>query len=239
MNIEVKSYVATPAEVETLAAAIIDGVQSTESGRSTYLRTLIATTQSELGMKARLRNASSSAKLPEATIDLHLKAFESVAKRFGDAVSRVAKATVPMPDAALLRSRTGFARSAASTVRSYIRSGADVSLLAAHSVTKSSLHVAVPRARRRAMSEVRLQAQIARLTNRLEASCKSLAGIDRDRARAALQPALAQLASVVMRSSRPLNDMTQAVEQNAPFRSHDMTYIPIDFKRALEQRQAA
>lgn len=143
-KIEKDHYVATEAQIETLARE--HHISSAAVGRanSTYLRVLIVGCQAELGHK-RGRNPPS----PEA----HLVVLERVHERFYAAVIR-GVTTEDVEPADNLDStergrrqlernrRSGFARSSATTLRNFIRSGGDIRGLDVVTVSKSGLQKA-------------------------------------------------------------------------------------------------
>lgn len=192
MTIASKNYIATVADVEKIAAAIIDGDIQVATSRGTYLKVLVASTQDELKSPPRQRSGKAP-KLDAPGIAEHLVAFQSVADKFYAACMRVAQNTVPAPDTAMIRSRTTFARSAASTVRGYIRAGNDIRALAAARTTKASL--ATPRKRRKA-SVAAMQKRAEKLAGELTAVCKSLEAADHGAAVQTMTPVIQQLTAV-------------------------------------------
>lgn len=192
MSLEAKHYVATESDIQKLAAAIIDADQTTGNGRGTYLRALVATSQRELGADPRQRNGNGP-RLSEAAALEQLTAFQTVAERFHKACVKVARATVPEPDTTLIRQRTAFARSAASTVRGYIRAGNDITLLAAHKATKRAL--ATPVVKRRMTVDAMRRKALA-LSGQLERLARNLQAANREAAAETLGPMLARLAKV-------------------------------------------
>jgi hypothetical protein len=140
MSIESKNFVASTSDVERIAAEIIDGMEQTANGRGTYLRMVVGTVQHDLGATPRLR-ASSASRLPPEEIPAQLKALNAVHKRFYEAVYKVAQNSLPTPDKVEVKRRCTFARTAASTLRGWIRTGNDVCSLAAGRVTKYQLAV--------------------------------------------------------------------------------------------------
>lgn len=194
MNIEVKNYIAkTAADIEKVAAGIIDGDIQAATSRGTYLKMVVATVQAELDSPPR-QNTRKVAKLDAPSITAHMTAFQAVAERFYKAVVRVAQNTVPAPDANLVRSRTAFARSAASTVRGYIRGGNDIRALAAARTTKASL--ATPHKRRKA-SVAAMARRAQRMATELTALVKTLDAADHGEAVKAMAPIVEGLSNLV------------------------------------------
>jgi hypothetical protein len=131
-KITAAKYRATEADIEALTAA---SVESSRIG-PTYMRALMAETLHATGAKRR---------------PAQLKIFEATHERFYAAVLRGIDSAIkgaPPPEAeaavrrahALERNRQGtFARSAASTVRSYLRAGGDLRDVDIAAVTKAEL----------------------------------------------------------------------------------------------------
>jgi hypothetical protein len=190
MTIESKNFIASEKDIETLAGEILDADQTAASRRGIYLKAAVATFQAEVKSPPRQRNVDAK-RLTSAEIEEHLKVFEDIATRFHAAVMRVAEATVPAPDALLLRRRTTFSRSALSTIRGYIRAGNDLRAVAAHKVTKGAL--ATPM-RKRKPSVDQLGRRAGNLASELQKIAKRLVATDRAVALELLRPMLQQLA---------------------------------------------
>jgi hypothetical protein len=223
MTIETKNFIATASDIQKLAGAIIDGEQQGARGRGTYLKALIATTQAELGAAPRVRNGKGE-KLSEKEVDEHLKALQKVFNNFHAAVLHVAKNTLPDPDAKLIRQRTGFSRSAGSTVRGFIRAGGDIRAVAAHRATKAAL--ATPRTRRRISPEA-LQSRAQSLGSQLEQIVKSLNAVDKVRAQAVLAPILARLAQATGTTARGTRNPRKAIAERIPLHAKGGIFVPI------------
>lgn len=234
-NIESKSYVATPSDIAKLAGDIIDNTQRVESGRGTYLKALVATTRAALGAEPRQRNGRAE-RLDAEAIAEHLKALDAVHLSFYAAVLQVAQNTVPDPDKALIRSRTRFAVSAASTLRGFIRAGNDVRALAAHKVTKAAL--ATPRTRRKLTVEA-LSKRATKLASELETIARNLNAANRQIAHDVLAPVLARLAEASGATANATKDHDKAVAENLPFHTRTGVFVPISLSAAREARKAA
>lgn len=234
-SIEHRNYVATPQDIERIAGTILDSTQAADSGRGTYLKALVATTQAELGSQPRKR-PSHSTHLDENGVAAQLAAFEAVYARFHEAVVKVAEATVPDPNAALMRSRTAFSRSAGSTVRSFIRAGNDIRSLVAAKVIKKAL--AVPRARRKFTVEA-LRKRAVKLTEELAAVLRNLKAANSEIALEAAQPALASIATISGVTSNPVRDVQKALEGNVTLVTRTGTFIPLDLAAYRAAKKAA
>src|SRR5215813_305097 len=145
MDTTTKNYVATPGEIATLARHYFSAQDTLLTGRTTYLRALVATTQERL----------------KQTSGEPLACLENVHERFYAAVLKEAQDATPvrLKDRPLVVNRkTNFARSSMSAVRTWVRQGGDLAKLKPHTLTKAAL--AVKRAPR--------PASAARLTRGLE-----------------------------------------------------------------------
>lgn len=233
MDIQGKNFIATPSDIEKLAGTIMDSELAASGGRGTYLKALIGTVQHELGSPTRQRNVRAE-RLDKETIQAHLKAFQAVFERFHETVVRVAEAIVPAPDAELLRSRTGFSRSAGSTVRGFIRAGNDIRSLAAHKATKAAL--ATPRGRRRITVES-MKRSATRLAGMLQAVARNLHAANRETAAEVLGPILAELAKASGALEHATKDVEKATEERLPLQTSTGVFVPIDF--ATARRRAA
>lgn len=138
MSLESRRYVATTQDIEGIVKQYEAAASGLLSARLSYLKCLIATTQHELGVEPRLRQAKQPKPLDSDTIATHLAAFETVHGKFYAIVLRVLGDTGTAKER---NARSNFARSSASTVRSYIKAGRDITLLAAARVTKEALRV--------------------------------------------------------------------------------------------------
>lgn len=127
MSIESKGYVATVADIHALCVARIEASNLFSDSRTTYLRALIATTQAELGIKPQgIRTSKGEA--DEKTIKEHADALSVVHDKFYAAVQEAAKSVPVDPldnrtKSDIVASRIVFARSAYSTVRTWIVRG--------------------------------------------------------------------------------------------------------------------
>lgn len=221
MSIETSHFIATGTDIAKVAAQAIDGDIRATNARGVFFKSLIATTQHELGSPPRQRNVSTE-KLNAEEVKGQLAAFEKVAKLFCGAVVEVAKNTVPDADSETLRSRTRFAYSAASTVRGYIRAGGDIRGIAAHKATKAAL--ATPQRKRKPNAEVLKRRAIA-LGAELERLAKSMTG---EAARDALMPLLAKLATAAGVTTRPARDAEEAASEHRPWQAKGVMYIPLN-----------
>jgi hypothetical protein len=139
-NLAKHHYVATEAQVESLAREQYSAASQMAVANSTYLRVLIAGCQAELGQRRR----------GPVRADAQMEVLEKVHARFYAAVIRGVTTDDVAQDDSLDRTergrrqlernrRSGFARSAATTLRNYVRSGGDLRALEVDSVSKGDL----------------------------------------------------------------------------------------------------
>lgn len=161
-------YVATPAQVATLALLITSG----QRADGTYLRVLIATTQARIANHGKGRKPAP------------VKVLDKVHGEFYPAVLKAVEG-----DSA----RAVFARTAVSTVRSYLRSGGSLTGLDPATVSKSGLRRAVAPAE----AGDRKERAFVRATGALERAAVKIATKDPAGARRRLQAALDRLQTVL------------------------------------------
>jgi hypothetical protein len=133
-NIAKSQFVATPAQVEQLAAQQHTNASLANLAGGTYLRVLIANTINAVGRKAR--------KHPSITV---LDALDKVHEELYAAVQRGVttmdmKSLDEAEQARELNRRCAFARTAKSTIRTYVRSGGDLWKLTIGEVSKQFLY---------------------------------------------------------------------------------------------------
>src|SRR5688572_14818029 len=108
-----ETFVTDDTALGNVIRSVIQSGQTNEGGKTTYLRSLAAWLQIELGAKPLLATARGPRKKPDTK--LVLDALERVNKRFYDVVLGVLNEIEP--DAQARNARSGFARSAVSTLR--------------------------------------------------------------------------------------------------------------------------
>ena len=235
MSIETNQYIATATDVEKLAHTILEADVASSGARGTFLKAVVGTTQAELGSPPRMRNIKAE-RLDEETTKAHLTAFEAVAKRFTEAVNKVAQAIEPKPSADDMRSRTAFARSALSTVRGFIRAGNDIRALAAHKVTKASL--ATPKTRRK-FSVDALKKRAVSMAEQLASITKNLQAANSAEAKEIITTIMAQLATAAGLTAHTSRDVEKSIEAGEAFHTKTGVFLPISLDAVREQRRAA
>lgn len=169
-------FATTPAAITKLVAVILAADSGAREGRATYLRSLLAATQTEIAGKPVLR-VTGRAKRP--SVDDALAAFERAQKPFYDAVL----AAVPEGLSALERqSKTSFARSAAATLRRAISLGWNPLAHGVAKVTKGELTAWVAtHAEPRPLTPKRAEKRVMNLVGRISEMLAVLPKEDSDR----------------------------------------------------------
>lgn len=149
MSIESKGYIASVKDIEQLVTERCNSVNYMADSRATYLRALIATTQAKLGINPKAVRTGATA--DAETIQSHALALEEIHTLFYEAVQRAAKTASihsdeQRPKADVVASRIVFARSAYSTVRSYlVRGKKPLNSIIAAKATKAGLASQTPK----------------------------------------------------------------------------------------------
>lgn len=143
-KLEKAHFVATDAQVESLALERYSNAAHAVRADGTYLRVLVVATQSQVGTRRRGRLDAAA----------QTNVLEAVHEKFYAAVLRGVTTPEVAPDDALAQSdrtlrslernrRSAFARSAKSTLSAYVRAGGDLRALVASQVTKAALRAAI------------------------------------------------------------------------------------------------
>lgn len=231
MSLESRMYLANTTDIRNLASAVISGAETAVSSQGSYLKALVATTQEECGGQPRQRNGRAR-RLKGEKLTQQLATFNAIAKRFGAVVLEVAKRDGAGGD--VVRSRTAFHRSAASTVRTFIRTGHDILPVGLATLTKGSLAVG---SSRRKLTLAQLERRAGALTERVEALAKQFMAADPEAARKALVPALAALAAATANGhQRPTRDPKEAIAEGRPLIAGANYFTPIPGAVAREAR---
>jgi len=188
ISLIVKAHYArvTPEMVEQLAHLVVTG----QDADSTYLRVVLAQMQARLGRPRRGKQPPQEPVLDQ----VHEALYPSVLKGVGPD---------DMPQEERNRKAT-FARSAASTIRFFIRNGGDVRGLDVATATKSGLRRAVQPERSEAIEgETRAQRAFRRAADTLLASAQRLARGDPEDARARVETLMDQLEQLLNELGEP------------------------------------
>lgn len=200
-KIEKAHYVASEQDVELLAAAHLACDEATKRTDGAYLRILIAGLQAQFGRPTRgKRKELNKADLDTQSTflaDLHGKLYQAVLR--GVATNEVAvnpervKPDEQRRRVALINARANFARSAASTIQSYIRAGGDIRTLVVETVTKSGLRTWV-RASQGAPPSV---GKIESALHRIELQARAMMADNPDEARELVEECVRRLQSLL------------------------------------------
>ena len=178
-------------QIATLANDILNSTNSLDSGRTSYLRLMVAATHAELAHKRGTETV------------VQLAALRAVHVRFYEIVLREAEAHVPQGTrgrSVLLHKRANFARTTLSALRNHVRAGADICALKAEKVTKGALSV---REGPRILTPRRLRTVAERYSKGLLGAFEGLAEVDKPAAIEGLQAILAQVTKRLASLNRP------------------------------------
>jgi hypothetical protein len=228
-DLEKAHYVAADEQVEKLARLYTKTTEAGERVRGSYLRILVAAAQERL--KALPAKKKFARRLSQTEIGQQLPVVEEVHGRFYIAVLR----GVTTPDVtdhenleeqertrrALERNRrSGFARSAKSTLVAFVKAGGDIRQLIADEVSKTSLRQYITTVEPPSASTEVLEARITRGALHIEEIARELADKDKLAATSTVEVAMRKLAAllaelggrgptpkpdVAMREGRPLD----------------------------------
>lgn len=157
-----KEFVTTQADITKLAQTIMSADDSSTTGRTTYLRSLVAVIQQTLGGKPVLR-VTGRPKRPD--VEACVEAFEKANEMFyGAVLEAVPTALTP----AERQSRTSFARSSAATLRRAVKAGWNPLGESVTTVSKARLAAfAKEHSTPRAASVKALEGRVMRYTGRI------------------------------------------------------------------------
>lgn len=216
--LEQKGFVATDEDIEKVTKSILTSSGEAENGKITYLKSVVATVQAELGAKPRLRTGA-RVKLDTAGIVEQLKAADVVNERFYVIVTKVASESVPVGTkdrGIVINRRTNFARTALYAVKQFIRAGNDITTQAAASVSKSSLSVSH---RARPINGKLLRRRAEQQRKILIGTLGALASSDKALAIEEMQFALGALTAKLMKLGvTATRDADLALSENRPLR---------------------
>lgn len=227
-------FAATEAQVENLARMNLSAVQTSENVRGIYLKVLVTGTQNEID---EARKAGASRK--KAAIDAGAM-LEQVHERYYAAVMKA----VTTPDVAddvtlsqedktlrsLERNRRGiFARSARSTLASFIKAKGDVMSLDATKVTKRELQAYTDSQQQSAgTSQETLEHKTALAVSRVEEVARQLADADKDSAVQVVEEAMAKLANLLAEFGRdPTKSTVISIREHRPLRLDEGVFWPM------------
>jgi hypothetical protein len=230
-------YVANDAQIEALAREQYASSAQVGVANSTYLRVLVAGCQAELGGRR--------GRAPVRP-DAQLSVLERVHERFYAAVLRGVTTEDVAPDDTLDRAekgrrmlernrRSGFARSAATTLRNYVQAGGDLRALDVESTTKTALQQFVA-SKSAPDNQDKIGERVARAEKTLLTALKRMAKEDPDRAAEAME-AITERLQVALAELGPSEQVvagTTAATSPAP--RHTRTRVGVPFMRLPQGR---
>lgn len=240
-ELAVSKYVAKADQVGALAKAYVERQKELAAIGGTYLKVLIASTLHALGEPVRTENHRGKApKLDDKERDRQRSTFEDIQSAFYQAVLNAVitedlKDNEQLPKAergalALERNRrTNFARSAASTVRGYLKSGGDLRLVNVSTVTKGYLQDATAAKTPRVSESVALGSRVEAVGKRAVRLIEQLAEQDEGAARHRLESMISQLASLLghIGVEKTTTSDKQAIEKCIPLKTDAGLFMPI------------
>lgn len=230
MSIETRHYVATIADIEALAREHALACVAQDRSQSTYLKVLVGTVQSELGLKHRERTVNSK---PGEVNREQLSMVAKVHDRFYTVILRVVQEQWPR-DAKERNRRSNYARSSYGTLRGWLNAGHDIGALAPGKVTKSAL--SVQKGGSSAPKQGALERRAARAIESLRESVQQLAKLDQGAAIEAAELVLAEVTQLLTEMGRtPVReDAARAASEHRPLvmRKANVTFWPVAAERA-------
>ncbi len=246
-NIQKANYRVDENDVETLAREYVASQQSLAGSRTTYFRILLANVQVALAGKPALRSRASSP-LTEEQITQHLAAFEEVNTKLyaavvrGSITSDIADVPNLSTDEANRRAsernrRNNYARSAASTIRAYMRAGHDVTRISVLNATKNSMTLSngLRSDGPAGQPGERLHRRVKNTTSRLTNLVAELAHLDRAAAIVALQEVMEQASGLMLKhGGRPVTKPEQAVAEHKLWKTAGGVFWPTQIEHRTQ-----
>ena len=193
-TLENRNFIATPADIRTLAAARLAAAGALDTSGTSYLRAVVATTVAELGGEPRINATKRAAKLTAEGKAAQLAALQTVHERFYAIVTEVSSEGLPggKAKALELNRRTNFARTAFRAARNWIRAGNDLTAVPPGRVTKRALDVPAPT---RKAGPRRVRARVEARAKALSEALATLASVDKVAAIGELETLMGRLAA--------------------------------------------
>lgn len=205
----------TNRDVTLITQQIMQAAADADAGRTSYLRTLISTAQTELGKKGQ-----------ETAVQM--VALKSVHERFYELVLGAVEPFVPKGTknrAVELHRRANFTRTALSAVRRYVRAGNDLAGINSAKATKGTL--AVKPTTPRPQSARRLKARAEVQSKALITTLIGLADTDKQAAVDEMQLVLGQLTDQLVRMGvASTKDAAQASMEHRPLKVGKVLFMP-------------
>lgn len=236
MTLIQNGYVANDNDIAELTTQYLNATAEADTGRQTYLRALIATTQKELGAKPKVRQGRPHKLTPEEQAT-QLAALVNVHERFYTVVNRVIDGTladIPAKERVAEKNRrSNFARTALYAARLYVRAGKDLTALAPGKLSKSAITVELPP---RPTTPRRLKGRVERASKVFVTALLELGEADKEAAVAELDTLIGIMAAqFAALGVKPARDIEHAVAEHKPFQSGATLFIPTQ-STVLRQR---
>jgi hypothetical protein len=244
MTIDTKNFVATVEDIQELVHQVMEAGQTRNGAHDTYFKALIGTTQSDLkGTK-------------DVTEAMQMKSLALVHKRFYAAVLEAVN-TPDIANGGRLKQeektrrtlerhrRSNFARSAYSTVRSWLKAGGhDLMAVNVAKTSKAQLFAETPKREgaQRVPSAARIRKRTDTLVERIMEGTRQLANADPKEARAVLDEALQKIARELFQGAvQPTTDPKVAAAEHRPLRAANAMFWPTETQviRRARMKEAA
>lgn len=222
------TLVLTNDKIRSLTKSILAGENAAEGGKEQYLRSLVARTQKELGASERERTGK-VARLGPDGIKEQMSALQVAHEAYYAGVLEECEAEVPKgtPERAkAVNGKSNWARTALYAVRNWIRSGRDITALAAGRVTKTNIKVEVKSTR--IPSPQRLTRRVEKGLTELIDEATQLAAVDKAAAVTQLEAAMAKIITTLtaIGGTAATRDPVKAVAEHIPFRTKAGVFYP-------------
>lgn len=231
MSLESRHFVATAADIETMARDHVAAFDAQNIVQTTYLKALVATAQAELGIKIRERNASLKA-VGEPNAD-QMAAVAKVQDRFYTVVLRVCTERWPR-DSLERNRRSNYARSSYGTLRAWLVAGHDLSTLAPSKVTKAMLAIERNNSTGRKPKQSVLERRADRGIESLRETLQELAKVDQGAAISYAEKMLSEVTQMLTEMGRtPVRENAKrAFAERRPLRTKEGVFWPVQEEAA-------
>lgn len=223
------TLILTNDKVRSLTKSILSGLLQAEGGKEAYLQSLVARTQKELGAPERER-ASKSTRLSAEGIQTQLAALQIAHEAYYKGVLEECEAETPkgiQKRSEVINAKSNWARTALYAVRNWIRSGRDVTALAAARVTKTNIAVKLEGAKRQP-SPARLTRRVEKGITELIEVATQLAAADKAAAIQQLEAAMAKIITTLgaIGGQTATRDPAKAMTEHIPLRTRTGIFYP-------------
>lgn len=241
------NYVLSAAQVGELARELFASMQVVTGINASYLRILIAGVQSELGT-LRLRAAKGGmGKISDEDKAKQLAALESVEGQYYVAIvdaiitediadnSRLGKEERARRSLERNR-RTNFARSAKSTVASYIKAGFDIKSISVTTITKRAMYEMVQATKQaEPVKPESVAKSLETAGSRVEEIAAQLCDMDAEAARQQIEKLLGHLTALLVKTgAKPTDKPADAFNRCVPLQTKAGIFWPAGASEAMQ-----